>query len=205
MLHMNRRELLRMTTVGALAGAAPWLGVSTGRGEEATGATRRLPTVAEIRARSSDLWLLVDLINEHRRRYRLPAAPMSAKLTAVAALHAKDLAEQRPHDRYGSMHSWSDSDRWTGGGYRAEDKSTWPLMWDKPKEIVAYHGYGFEVCAANVRDVRHALEVWQVSPSHNNVMLNRGIWSDPRWQWQAMGAVFHKGFACAWFGDQRDG
>jgi hypothetical protein len=33
-------------------------------------------------------------------------------------------------------------------------------------------------------------------------VLNRGIWA--RYQWKALGAVLHEGFACAWFGAEED-
>jgi hypothetical protein len=164
----------------------------------------RLPSVEEIRGRSPDLWQLVDLINAYRQLHDLPVVDLSPRMTAVAWLHCRDLEANKPHQQHGSLHSWSADMRWSGGAYRPKDKSTWPLMWDKPKEIAAYQGYGFEVAASEIRDRRHALEVWQQSQPHNNVLLNRDIWSQPRWQWKALGAVYYKGYATAWFGDKPD-
>lgn len=172
--------------------------------EPAAVAKVRLPSVEELRGRSADLWQLVDLINAYRDRHKLPNIALSPRLTAVAWLHCHDLEENMPHRRHGSLHSWSEDMRWSGGAYLPQDKETWPLMWNKPKEIAAYQGFGFEVAASEVRDRRHALEVWQQSQPHNNVLLNRDVWSNPRWQWKALGAVFYKGYAAAWFGDKPD-
>jgi hypothetical protein len=200
-----RRHFLRTSFTGAAAAVVSLAGSPLAWGQSSGSHTpSRLPTESDIRARGVDVWLLVDLINDYRRRNGLHAVPLSPRLTAVAALHVKDLEKHRPHEVYGSLHSWSETGRWTGGAYRESDDKTWPLMWQKPKEIAGYDGFGFEISAARVRDLRHALAVWQVSPSHNNLLLNRERWKDPRWQWQAVGAVFHKGYACAWFGDQPD-
>jgi hypothetical protein len=165
---------------------------------------RKFPTVAEIRAKGDEFWKLADLINAFRRKHALPAIPLSSRLTTVAALHVTDLAEQRPYETHGSLHSWSDDERWTGGAFKKSDKTTHPIMWDKPKEITGYPGYGFEVCAMRVKSLDHALAEWLASESHADVMLNRKLWADKRWRWQALGAVFHKGYACAWFGDKPD-
>lgn len=165
-------------------------------------ARRRLPTVEEIRSRSENLWKLVDWINAYRAKADLPAVPLSPRLTAVAALHAKDLHENAPHERYGSMHAWSMSERWTGGAFRVGDSRTHPVMWEKPREIAGYDGHGFEVTASGARDPQHALAIWRASRSHNEVILNRGVWR--RYRWRALGAVFHQGFACAWFGAKKD-
>ena len=198
-MQLGRRSFLG-TSAAAISAVA-----STGLAATPTSfPITKLPTATQIRRRHRDLWELVDLLNAYRRSVRLPSIALSPQLTAVAMLHAKDLVENRPHERYGSLHSWSRSANWTGGAYVASDKKTWPLMWDKPKELTRHQGYGFEICAADVRDAKHALTEWKASKSHNDVIVNRAVWAEPRWQWKSVGAVFYKGFACAWFGDQSD-
>lgn len=202
-LTMNDRREFLTSCAGALAAASlPFRNLASG--EERSDTALTLPSVAQIRSRSAEMWKLTDLINNYRRKHGLSQIPLSPKLTAVAALHAKDLAENRPYERHGSLHSWSDDVRWTGGAFRKTDKKTHPIMWDKPKEITGYDGYGFEVCAMQVRDLDQALSEWLASQTHADVLLNRNLWADKRWRWKALGAVFHRGYACAWFGDQPD-
>lgn len=173
--------------------------------EDFIGKGDRLPTVEAIRSGPPDYWRLVDLINEYRAAQGLPEIALSPKLTAVAALHVRDLHDNRPHEKYGSMHSWSRSDRWRGGPFDRNDASTHAVMWDKPKDLFDYPGLGFEVTVKDARDAAHALATLRASKLHNDVLTNRGPWADRRWRWKAMGGVFYKGFASAWFGDKADG
>lgn len=196
----NRRQVLSALAGGTTVVAAWAWGKSSAAAERT--AYTRFPSEAEIRERSPEHWKLVDLINAYRRRIRLPSISLSPKLTIVAYLHVRDLAEKQPHKTYGSLHSWSQGQRWTGGAFRLGDEKTYPVMWEKPKEITGYQGNGFEISAASVRDMPHALQVWQRSALHNDVILNRRIWRDLHWR--AIGAAFYKGFACAWFGEEVD-
>jgi len=194
-----RRAFLQ--TAAGLAGAmlAPAASV-------AANATRRptrwIPTVADIRARSPELWYLTDLINHYRRAAGLHAIRLSPRLTAVAALHTLDLADRGPQHATGSLHSWSPGPRWTGGAYRLHDESTWPVMWYKPREIADYPGLGFEVSASGLANMRHALSAWRGSPPHNALILGQDVWR--RMHWRSVGAVFYRGYACAWFGEEVD-
>ena len=200
----TRRDFLLSGAAGLSVMATGGRCCCTSAAADVEPALKRLPTVEQIRSGPSAAWKLVDAINDHRRQERLPAIGLSPRLTAVAYWHAKDLAERRPQETYGSLHSWSLDPRWRGGAYRADDKTTWTIMWDKPKEIAGYGGLGFEICAAEARDCEHAFELWLQSENHHNVILNQGVWSDSRWQWRALGAVFHGGYACAWFGAVAD-
>jgi len=202
---LTRRLLLQGAASAGLVGVTTGLAIPARAAvEDYIGRGSRLPGSEAIRAGDRDFWILVDMINEYRAGRRLPRVALSPKLTAVASLHVHDLEENRPHDTYGSMHSWSKSDRWRGGPFDRNDKSTFSVMWDKPKDLFGYEGLGFEVAVKDARDAAHALETLKGSKLHNDVLLNRGIWADKRWQWKAMGAVFYKGFACAWFGDKPD-
>lgn len=200
----TRRAVLRRAAAG-IVGLAAVRRSNDGDAAENLGSFGRVPTIDQIRSADPSYWILVDLINEYRGRLGLSKIALSPRLTVVAALHVRDLATRAPHADGASLHSWSRDDRWSGGQYKPTDKSSWTIMWDKPKEIVGYPGYGFEIAAARVRDARYALEAWQKSPQHSNVMLNRDTWADDRWQWKAIGAAFFQGFACAWFGDLADG
>jgi len=202
---IQRRAFLRHLVAGLPAGV--WLGAAPPQPVLAVAAepsVKRVPTAAQIRASRPENWRLVDLINQYRRQQKLPEIPLSPRLTVVATLHVHDLAEQRPQDKFGSLHSWSLDPRWKGGAYRSGDKTTWGIMWDKAKEITGYPAVAFEICATGARDMEQALEVWRASPNHHPVILSRGVWAEPRWRWQALGAVFFQGFACAWFGNTAD-
>ncbi len=200
---MRRRELFKVaagfgcTALGVFARSPNWL--------IAAPTITRLPTEEQIRSGRAENWELVDVINGHRREFGLPVVPLSPRLTVVAYLHSRDLGENEPHVKYGSLHSWSKDARWRGGAYVGSDSSTHSLMWDKPKKLTGYPAHGFEICASGAKDVRDALRLWTKSQAHHDVILNRGTWSADRWRWQALGAVFCKGYACAWFGNEKDG
>jgi hypothetical protein len=203
-MSLSRRAFVARVTAGlGLVGplADPCFGAEPPRREPAL---KRFPTVEQIRASQPDSWKLVDAINAHRRQHGLAEVPLSPRLTAVAYWHAKDLAEKRPHETLGSLHSWSQDPRWRGGAYRPDDKNTWKIMWDKPQEISGFPGLGFEISAGDARDCEQAFELWTRSENHHQVILSRGVWSDPRWRWRALGAVFYKRYACAWFGNLAD-
>lgn len=204
---LDRRDFLAATLGGVLA--AECLSADTTAVAQ-TGAIapapiiKSFPTVERIRGSDPAMWQLVDLINDERTKQKLPAIPLSPRLTAVAYLHAKDLAEKQPHVAHGSLHSWSDDRRWRGGAYKPDDKATFPIMWDKPQEIAGYPAAGFEICVSGAKDMPMAMTTWAKSTAHYSVILNRGIWADRRWQWQAVGAAMYQGFACAWFGNLAD-
>jgi uncharacterized protein YkwD len=196
-MQLGRRGLLAALAAGALSANVPLLAA-----ERATRRRTRWPSEAEIRARSSNVWGLVDWINAYRAKGGLAPIPLSPRLSGVAARHVKDLADNQPHRVHGSLHSWSTSERWTGGAFRLADPQTHTVMWQKPREIADYEGYGVEIAAAGVRDLKHALHLWAASPRHRDVILSRGVWA--RLNWRALGAVYYKGYACAWFGEMPD-
>ena len=205
----SRREFLRTTsTAGVTCGLfADDLLAAPAKG--AAGGSKRFPPSKELRRYARYLWELVDAINAYRKENDLPAVPISSKLTAVARAHVFDLAKHSPHKACGgNLHAWSKKGKWKGGCYKSDDKTTYPIMWNKPKEIAAYEALGFEVAARATRngkphiDATAALKLWQNSPPHRDVLLSRGIWSQK--PWKALGAVHHDGFACAWFGRVAD-
>lgn len=198
---MRRRTFLS----GLIAGGLGVLRLAEAGVIDYIGQGERLPSVDQIRSGDADYWQLADMINDYRAQNGLRPVPLSPKLTAVATIHTRDLHDNQPHDKYGSLHSWSLSEKWRGGPFKRDDAKTHPVMWNKPKDLFAYGGYGFEVAVKDARDAAHALATLQASKLHDDVLRNRGAWADKRWNWQALGAVFYKGFACAWFGDKPDG
>jgi hypothetical protein len=198
-----RRLFLKHAALAGISAAPLFSCGMAAAGDGSSYPLLRWDSVEDIRRQEDGLWKLTDLINAYRRRNRLPEAALSPRLTAVALAHVHDLIRTRPHAA-GNLHSWSRAEHWTGGEYLTDDKSTWPIMWEKPREIAGYDGLGFEIAAANVDDPEHALRAWWASPSHLDVILSRGVWSKPRWRWRALGAVFQEGYACAWFGAEED-
>lgn len=176
----SRRSLLR----GLLGGA---IGVLLLDPRQAAAQARGIPEV----------------INAYRQANGLAPIPVSEELNRVAQAHVADLVANQPEVACdGNLHSWSNNGNWTGGCYRSNDETTWPVMWDKPKEIAGYPGRGYEISASATPAITpdQALALWQGSAPHNDVILNQGIWAD--FPWGAMGGWLSDGYACAWFGQE---
>ena len=111
-------------------------------------AATRLVSAPRHAAAQSTTARIAEAINAYRQSQRLAAIPVSDELTRVARAHVADLAANHPEDACnGNLHSWSTNGNWTGGCYHGTDQATWPLMWNKPKEIAVYPGNGYEVAA----------------------------------------------------------
>jgi hypothetical protein len=160
---------------------------------------------------------LVFLINKYRRQNGLSDIPISYKLMAVAKKHVSDLSTYHPEQACGgNLHSWSTNGNWKGGCFDPNNQSTWPIMWDKPKEIANYTWQGEKTCfvegvgyenAASASTAQGALNAWINSTAgHREVILNQkgptGDWSCVTWR--ALGAAYGGGYACAWFGESKD-
>jgi hypothetical protein len=137
-------------------------------------------------------------------RYRaengLPEIPLCDALNTVAALKVQDNQDNPPSGPC-NMHSWSESPRWSGccfTGSFAPDESK--CMWDKPRELTAYTGNGFEIShGGGMVTPESAVEGWKGSPPHSDVILNQGIWDQ---QWQAVGVGMSDNYAAVWFGNE---
>jgi uncharacterized protein YkwD len=149
-------------------------------------------------------------INAYRQALGLTAIPLSPQLTAVAQAHVQDLIANSTTDpNYTGAgcvpHSWSGQGPWTGGCYKYEDASSYPIMWDKPGEIAGYGGMGFEILYGSngtTATAAGALQAWQADAPHNDVIVNQGVWQDI--SWQAMGVWIQDGWAAVWFGVATD-
>ncbi|MBU0486569.1 MAG: CAP domain-containing protein [Bacteroidetes bacterium] len=154
---------------------------------------------------SADEYKLWQMINEYRKQKRLPAIPLSRSLTYVAQKHAEDLSLYFKFSSRCNMHTWSDKGNWTSCCYSADHKKA-SCMWDKPREMTSYPGNGYEISHGGdeyyVVTPDFALTGWKGSTSHNEVILNKGIWKDVKWK--AIGIGMYKNFAVVWFGEEED-
>lgn len=142
---------------------------------------------------------LAQLINAYRQANGLPVVPLSASLSKVAQTHAWD-SVQNPPTAPCNMHGWSNKGGWTGFCYTGTDGT---YMWSKPRELTTYTGNGFEISAMGGSPIspQVALQGWQNSQPHNDVILNKGPWTAP---WKAMGIGMNAGVAHVWFGNDAD-
>lgn len=141
---------------------------------------------------------LTKLINAYRVSLELPSLPTSPALTKVAQAHVRDLNVNKPVLKGCNMHSWSTKGTWTACCYDGS-RAAARCMWNKPKEIGGYPGYGYEIAAMFPAGMTPelALSQWQNSPAHHEVMINRGIWTKP---WGAIGVAVDGDYSVAWFG-----
>lgn len=153
---------------------------------------------------------LYDLIMTYRKSKKLPKIPLSKSLTYVAQEHCKDLAINKPDLQSGcNAHSWSDKGKWSSCCYTSDHKKS-KCMWDKPKELTSYTDNGYEIACGSsdpkfkdfVMTADYALGAWKKSVPHNNVIINKGNWTDMNWN--AIGIGIHGGFATVWFGTAVD-
>ena len=154
---------------------------------------------------SSEEQELYALIMEYRQDLGLPEIPLSASLSEVAALHARDLDEQYEYGEEGdcNMHSWSRKGKWKGCCYTSDHKNP-ECMWNKPEEIAGYASPGYEISYffSGGADAEKSLAGWQKSPAHNAVVTNQGIWEEANWQ--AIGIGIHGKYSTVWFGEKED-
>jgi uncharacterized protein YkwD len=152
---------------------------------------------------------LYALLNEYRKKNKLKAIPLSGSLSFVASEHVKDLVISKPHNDACNMHSWSANGKWSSCCYTPDHKEA-ACMWNKPRELTRYKGDGYEIVfiAENPADpnfeatAEMAIKGWKASKSHNEVMINKGIWK--KVEWNAVGIAMRKGYACMWFGKEMD-
>jgi uncharacterized protein YkwD len=150
---------------------------------------------------------LYDLMMEYRKSKNLPPIPLSAKMTLVAQTHVRDLSENFQFDPKKEMkcnpHSWSKKGKWTACCYTSDHKQA-QCMWDKPKEIAGYASAGYEIAYYSSRGAtaKEGLDGWKVSPAHNPLIINEGIWSKAKWN--AIGIGLYKEYGVVWFGELKD-
>jgi uncharacterized protein YkwD len=147
---------------------------------------------------------LHELINTYRKGRGLSAIPVSAKLTRVAHLHARDLEENyNPENKKCNLHSWSKKGNWTPCCY-TDDHAEAECMWSKPKEIARYPGNGYEISFFNSAGAtaEEGLNGWKQSKGHHEVIINQGIWRNVTWN--AVGIGIYGNYGVVWFGEAPD-
>lgn len=140
---------------------------------------------------------LYDLINQYRAQNGLSSVPLSSALSLVANRHVHDLTDN-VHST-SSMHSWSDAP------YDSANPSTYPAMWTAPQRFsTGYTNYGYEIAYWNSggATASAALQGWQNSSGHNDVILNLNSWQSSTWK--AVGVGIYGQYAVFWFGEAVD-
>lgn len=146
---------------------------------------------------------LYDLLMDYRSTNGLKKIPLSKSLTLVAQTHVQDLATNNPATGKCNEHSWSNKGKWKACCY-TPDHAKATCMWDKPKELTSYTANGYEIAAAGSENIvaAKALSLWKGSKHHNQVILNKGIWT--KLKWNAVGIGVNGKYAVVWFGDLVD-
>lgn len=148
---------------------------------------------------------LYHLIMDYRKTHKLPPIPFSAKLSRVAKAHTMDLNTNYSFDPENACnpHSWSDKGSWSACCYTADHKAA-TCMWDKPKEIAQYASAGYEIAyySSAGASAQEGLQGWKVSPGHNPLIINSGMWSKVKWE--AMGISIQGNYGIVWFGEEKD-
>lgn len=150
---------------------------------------------------------LADIVNDYRETNGLSRIPVSRSLASVGQWHVWDLHVNNPVGGSCNLHSWSNArpDLWQAMCYTS-DHAQAAQMWNKPRQITgnAYHSDGYENSAftSGTMTAALALQLWQNSPGHNDVILNRAGWSSLTWR--AIGVGVSQRHAVLWFGTLSD-
>lgn len=148
---------------------------------------------------------LYELMMDYRKSKGLPSIPLSAKLSLVAQTHARDLMANYKFDVNNKCnpHSWSKKGKWSACCYTNDHKQA-KCMWEKPKEIAGYEGYGYEIAYYSSRGAtaEEGLAGWKLSPGHNPLIINDGMWS--KVEWKGVGIGFFGEYGIVWFGEVAD-
>ena len=145
---------------------------------------------------------LYQLIMDYRKEKGLSVIDISKSLTKVAQTHVRDLGENKPDVGRCNTHSWSSNGTWSSCCY-TPDHAQASCMWSKPAELTTYKGNGYEIAmkTSGTATAESALMGWKLSPGHNAVIINQGMWSQ---KWNAIGIGIYKGYAVAWFGRESE-
>jgi len=148
---------------------------------------------------------LYNLVMDYRKKAGLPPIPISSSLTTVAHLHVQDLAKHFQTNTECNTHSWSEFGEWSSCCYTSDHSESY-CMWNKPKELTSYTGYGYEISYSTspntIATAQNSLESWKSSPEHNAVIINQNNWA--KYNWKSIGIGIYKNYAVIWFGAEAD-
>lgn len=197
----NIHTMRRLVTNIGLAAFLVAIGCNSRTQLNPSDAERTMKTGRPLNAEESRLY---EMINTHRNANGQPGIPWSASLAYVAQRHVDDLNSHPPEGNC-NLHSWSSSGPWSPCCY-TPDHAQAQCMWNKPRELTAYTGDGFEIAHGNSpgfqATAESSLKAWEESEPHNAAILNRGIWHEK--EWKAMGVAVSGRYAVAWFGMNKD-
>ncbi|HEX8060636.1 MAG TPA: CAP domain-containing protein [Cyclobacteriaceae bacterium] len=165
-----------------------------------------IPAFAQQICLSEEEMKLYDLIMQYRKSKKLKKIPISAALTKTAQAHVRDLADNYVYDPENNQcnpHSWSDKGTWTPCCYTSDHREA-ACMWNKPKEIAGFTGYGYEIAywSSAGATAQEGLNGWKKSPGHNPLLINLGQWQ--KVEWKSIGIGFYKEYGVVWFSDVED-
>lgn len=163
------------------------------------------PEPRETSCLSAEEKKLYNLIMEYRKANGLGSIALSEKLSFVAQTHARDLAEHYSFDVKNrcNPHSWSKKGTWNSCCYTNDHKNG-NCMWAKPRELTGYASDGYEILyySSAGANAQEGLDGWKVSPGHNPLLINSGVWATV--QWKAIGIGIYKEYGMVWFGAEAD-
>jgi len=147
--------------------------------------------------------VLYKMIMKYRDSLDLDTISLSNSLCYVALSHTLDLKMFNPNKPPCNLHSWSNNGIWSSCCYTPDHLKA-SCMWGKPREMTSYRGDGFEIATYYSAGMtpKKALEAWQKSKGHNEVIVNKGIWKTMKWR--AIGISIYDNYAVVWFGTERD-
>jgi len=145
---------------------------------------------------------LYNLIDDLRKEYDFNKIAISKSLMYVAQQHAKDLYDNRPHEKGGcNLNSWSDAGTWTACCF-TEDFQQVKCMNNKPQELTDYTAIGWELAFDNYQNPQQTIDAWIKNGVYKEILINKGGFDKN--VWAAIGIAVYKGYAVVWFGEDFD-
>jgi len=141
---------------------------------------------------SKDEQIIVNLINNYRKEHNLPKLNVNLKLVNTARTHIYQLKNIKPFEIPNfSIHSWYNCNY-------DEDKE---CMWRKPKELFNYNSTGYEIITYNTVHMtpERALNNFQNSEPHNDIILNKKVWETV--EFKSIGIAINNNYCSIWFGE----